>query len=407
MSQDFPTFQGYFRVSESEVLSRSKVIKIAVIERQGTDVNALVAADAAVGDELTGQLARVNSGLFLDSARGQALTRLVFDRYGLLRKPAAAARGSVEFTTTVANPSAFDIPKDTRLQTSDGKQFLVMQSTTFPLGATGPITVAVRSALAGLGQQAQANTITNIQDVIPGAAGDLAVTNALATAGADDEESDDELVKRARTFFVNARRGTLAAIANAALEVPGVRTATAFEAIDSGGRPARFVELIVSDAFTEALVDTSPTPAAYQAQSQVLADEVAAALLESRAGGIYVRVLVAMVTLQPVQLALTFAAGADVNLAAFRARSVIVSYMNGLGPGDPFVRLTAAEVLSSVPGLVMTRDTSGNLTGAEIASPPGNVQPDILEVLRTNLGLVAAVSLQPDRMLQGNTNPDT
>lgn len=393
---DFPTFNDLFRISRDEILSRNTRLTRDVIERPGTDANALVASDAAVGDELVGQLSRVDAAQFLDSAKGAQLTRLVFDRYNLSRKPAAAARVALSWSTAAPNPSAFSIPANTRVMTSDGRQFITTTSVTFPTASSGPITTAARSSKAGLSQQVQAGTVTNITDVPAGAPADLQVTNPLASAGADDEELDADLTKRARDYFLNARRGTTAAIASAALVVAGVRRAQAFEAIDSGGRPARYVELVISDAFTDALVGVTPTPGAYATQSQVLAADVGgAALDDARACGIYVRVTVAQVILFPVQLGLTFMAGLDPDPIAFKARAVVVGYVNGLTPGSPFVRADCVDLLRSIPGLI--------INGGEIVSPAGNVAPRTLQVLRTSLSLVAAVSLQPDQQLQGST----
>jgi len=395
---DFPTFEDLFRVARDEALGRSKKLTVDVINREGTDANAFVAAMASVGDECIGQLARVESSLYLDSAEKEELDRLVFDRYNITRKPATPSVGTVEFTTTASNPSAFTIPVGTRLKTVDGKTFLTTASAVFPLGSTGPVLVAVRSADAGISQQAAIGTITNILDMPPSSPADLVVTNTLATAGADDAEKDDALRERARSFFVTARRGTLNAIRAAAENVNGVRAATAFEVLDEYGRPAREVQLVVADAFTEALIDTVPTPAAYETQSQVLAEQVFLALDDWRAAGIFVNVTVARVTLMGVRLGLTFVAGVNTDVVALRARAQIVAYINELRPGERFVLTTAIERLRRVPGLIVT--------GGEILSPVGDVAPLQLEVLRATLGLVVAASLQPDRALMGSANPD-
>lgn len=395
---DFPPFSEYFRVARDEVLGKNSKLTVEVLDRPGTDANVLVAASAAVADEVTGQLARVAASLFLDSAQKRALDRLVFDRYNILRKPATPSFGTVAFSTAVANPAAFSIPVNTRLQTTDGKTFLVITSGVFPGGSTGPVLVSVRSADAGLSQQAAVGTITNILDMPPGAPGDLVVTNTLATAGADDEEKDDQLRERARRFFVTARRGTLAAIQTAAESVSGVRRATAFEVLDEFGRPAKSVNLVIADAFTESLIATTPTPAAYQTQSQTLATQVFIALDEWRAAGVFVDVQVGSVTLLGVQLGLTFQAGVNADVVALRARAQVVSYINELAPGQRFVPADAVERLRRVPGLIVT--------GGEVLSPAGVVVPQQLEILRTTLGLVIAVSLQPDRSLQGSANPD-
>lgn len=394
---DLPTFQDLFRVARDEILARNVAITREAIEREGTDVNALTAASAVVGDECIGQLARVEGDMFLDTAKGRALDRLIFDRYNLARKPASAGFTSLEWTTTAANPSDFDIPAGSRVQTADGKQWLTLVGAQFPAGSTGPIVISARSAAAGKAQQAKANAITSIIDMPTNAPGDLAVTNPRASAGADDEESDDDYVNRARSFFVTARRGTLAAIQNAALEYPGIRRASVYETINGQGQPARIVELVLADAFTDALV--GQTSATYDTQSQLLAQQVVASLDDARAAGIYVSAQVAQVVLQPIQLALTFAAGADVDAVAYKARSIIVGFINSLSPGQTFNRASASVVLQAVNGLVVT--------GAEIVSPTGNVVPRTHQVIRTNLSMVVAVSVQPDQALQGSTNPDT
>jgi hypothetical protein len=395
---DFPSLPELFRVGRDKVLETSKRLTREVLDREGTDANALVAAAAAIGDECIGQLVRVESSLFLASAQKKKLDRLVFDRYNMTRKPASPSVGSVSFSTTAANPTAFAIPVNTRLQTRDGKTFLTTATAIFPSGTTGPIVVAVRSSDAGLSQQAARNTITAILDMPIGAPGDLVCNNPLATAGGDNEEQDDALRERARQFFVSARRGTAEALRSAGESVVGVRKVTVIEALDGFGRPTKAVSMVIADAFTEALVDVTPTPGAYQTQSQILASQVFTALDDWRACGIYVDIQVGVVSLLGVQLGLTFQTGVSYDSVALRARSEIVAYVNELRPGATFDVANAVDRLRRVPGLVVT--------GNEILGPVGNVIPKSLEVLRTTLGLVIASSLQPDRALQGSANPD-
>lgn len=380
---DFPTFNDLFRVGRDEILARNSSLRRDVIEREGTDANALVAATAAVGDEVIGQLALVESGLFLDSARGEQLDKLIFDRYGLRRQEASAARGSVDFTLPSPALATFEIPADTLLSTGDGRQFLVIAGASFPAGSAGPISVDVRSALAGADQQAAAGTITTILGSIPGAPSGLRVTNPLSTAGAANEEGDGSYIERARLFYTTVRRGTLSAIETAARNVPGIRTATAFEHIDAGGNPTgASVQLIVADAFAAGLVAQNISPPAYLAQSQAIAQEVEAALWDVRPAGIAVQVRLASVELIGVQLGLSFASGVAPNEVALNARSAIVTYVNGLAPGEGFVVSDALDALRTVPGLVVM--------GGEIISPPGDIVPAPVEVLRTTLALVVA-----------------
>jgi len=396
---DLPTQADLFRIGRDAALKANSKLTREIIERDGTDANIMVASGSAVGDEVVGQLGRAIASLYLDSAKGKALDRLIFDRFNLRRKDASPAYGSASFSTTTATSSAFSIPSGTRLKTRDGRTFITTASATFPASSTGPVLVAMRSVQAGLDQQAAIGAIVAISDTIAGAPADLAVTNTLATAGAADEEKDDPYRARARRVYETARRGTLGAIEAGAMSVAGVKTATAFETIDEFGRPAQVVQLVVADEYVDGLLDVTPTPAIYQTQSQVLATEVFTALDDVRAAGIFVDVQVGVVTLAGVLLGLSFKTGYDPDSVALRARAQIVSTVNSLAPGESLDPADLVTALRSVAGLL--------ITGDEIVSPTGVVVPQQLEILRTNMGLVRAVSLQPDRALQGSANPDT
>jgi|GEM_PF-1153664 hypothetical protein len=395
---DLPTFTDLFRAGRDEILSRNPRISRDAVERDGADANIIIAGASAAADQVVGSITDLAASLFLDSASGSDLDRLVFDRYGLLRKAAAAAIGSVQFSTPTPAGATFTIPTGTQLSTTDGIQYITTADGIFVAGTLGPLTVAVRSILAGANQAAKIGTITSITSQISGQPTNLVVNNIVATTGADDAESDDSLRDRARRFFTTARRGTLAALQAAALAVPGIRTATAFEAVDVSGRPARLVELVVADAFAQQFVNTSVVPPAYQIQSQLIATNVFDALSDVRPAGIFVQVTVANVILQAIQLALTFIAGADVNATALLARGTVVNYVNALPPGAPFVALNLLALIKLVPGL--------QFTGSELLSPAGNITPTPLQVIRTTLGLVAATAAQNNQPIITGNNPD-
>jgi uncharacterized phage protein gp47/JayE len=395
---DLPSFPDLFRTARDEILADNSRLSRDVVERPGTDANILIAAACAAGDQIVGQLAQFEASIFLGSAKGDALDRLVYDRYGLVRKPAAAALTSVQFRTTAPSPTTFSIPLGTILQTQDGIQFITTEASIFTVGSTGPLTLAVRSILAGTDQSAKIGAITSIISALPSSPSDLVVTNPLATVGADDAESDDALRDRARRYFETTRRGTNAAIEAAALTVSGVRSASVFEVVDSLGRPARFVQLIIADAFTEQFAILDTVPAKYQQQSQQLSALVFTSLADVRPAGTFVQVLVGSVILQAVQLALAFTAGADVNTSALAARGTAVNYVNALAPGKPFVRTDLQAALKLVPGL--------SYTGNEVISPLGDVVAKPLQILRTSLGIVSAMSAQTNQPIITGTNPD-
>lgn len=395
---DFPTFNDLFRVGRDEAMSRSGKISRDAIETEGMDANILIASAAGVGDEVVGQIATLAASLFLDSAKNDQLDRLVFDRYGLVRKAAAASLGTVEFRSPGGAPTTFTIPIGVVLQTADGIQFVTVESVIFTAGSVGPVACGVRSVLGGADQNVKSAQITSITSAIPSQPSDLTVSNPFATAGGDDAENDDSLRDRARKFFTTVRRGTLGALEEAALGVAGVRTATAFEMVDALGRPARIVQLVVADSFTEQFVNYDSIPARYETQSQLLATSVFNALSDVRPAGTFVQVVVANVVLQSFQLSLTFNAGADVNTAALNARAVIVDYVNSLAPGKPIVIQDALDRLGTVTGLAPNSNS--------ITIPAGNVAAKPLQALRTTLGLVTAIAAQTDQPIITGTNPD-
>lgn len=381
------------------------------VNRDGTDINVDVAAAAAIGDECIGQLTNVASANFLDSSSGVRLDRLLYDRYGLLRLPAAPGIGSVQFQVqsngvNATNPTAFAIPVNTVLQTIAGAQFITTASEIYPLGAAGPITVAAQSVLAGSDQQAAIGTITTLVSSIPNGPASpyaLVVTNTLATAGAADEETDPAFRSRGRAFFTTARRGTLSAIVQGALAVPGVQSANAFDLTGETGAPARYVQLVITDAYTDSLAVLSTAVPSYQTQSQVLSLTVFNALSDVRAGGIYVQVYVAQVIMQPVLLALSFNASANnlpggVDGVAQAARAAVVMYTNTLAPGVTWSPQAAQQAVAAVPGL--------QVTGNEIASPEGPVVPTPLQVIKTSMAIVLASALGVGTTLNATLNPD-
>ncbi len=301
---DFPNFRTLFQIARNEALVRNAQLTQDAIDREGSDANILIASAVAATDEVVGQQITVTSGLFLDSASGDALDRLLFDRYGLVRKVASAAVGSVAFSTTAVNPSPFTIPSGTQLATSTGLSFETVGGMLFPAGTTGPIYVTVRSLLAGANQQAAINTINNLVGTVPSSPTDLVVTNPIATAGASDRESDTEFRERGRSFYTTVQRGTLSAITQGALSVPGVVSASTYEFLDSSGLPNKRVGCVIADKYTDSLANYTTVPPVYEAQSKVLAQQVFNALEAYRPAGVFVQVQLAQVVPLPVSLSL-------------------------------------------------------------------------------------------------------
>lgn len=377
---DFPTFQDLFRISRDEALIRSNALTRQIVEREGTDANAMVAVGPNVGDAVVGQLIRVTAAIYLDTAAEEDLDRLVFDRYNIRRKPAAPGRGEVEFSTAVNNPAPFTIDADTKISTFDGRVFLVVLPVTFPSGTTGPISVPVISQLAGLTQHASIGTITNLTDNPIGAPTDLVVTNSLATFGAGDQETDAELRARARLFYTTAFRGTGKSLERGALGIPGIRTAKHFEGTDECLAPARWCELVIADQLTIELAKIDQTPPGYDEQSRQIVNEVRAVLENFRACGMLVVITLAVVRLIGITLSLRYRNGFDINLMGVLAKAQTVNYVNSLRPGDDFIIADLETALMTIPGL--------EILGGEVVIPATDLVATVTEVFRTEISLV-------------------
>jgi hypothetical protein len=379
---DFPKADDLLRIFRDEVVSKSESLTVNAVDRDGTDSNIHAAGTAAVGEEVIGQLASVEEGVWLDSAFGPKLDKWAYDRYGLLRKQAAPAFVDLTFTTPTPAPAAFSIPGGTRCATSTGQEFITVVSVPFALGSTGPIVARARSTLAGVDQNVGTGTIVSITSAVIGAPDNLAVANAASAAGGAGVERDDDFKSRIRRFFIAARRGTKSAIETGALAVPGVVRATAIESLQTFGYPTRAVSLVIADDFTDALVRQGVSIPAYDGRSQALADVTSAALDEFRAFGMPVKVIVAQTRMVSIVLRLRFRATVtNPDAVALYARTLATQFVNNLDPGDTLDPANIRDLLKTVSGL--------DWTGDEVASPVGPIVPTSpYQVLRTSLSLV-------------------
>lgn len=149
---------------------------------------------------------------FADTAEGEYLDRICAEQ-NVVRKRATAATG---FVTLTGEPGR--AVQTGMLVASSRMQFVVSGNSA--LDADGRATVPVTAAVAGAAGNAAPGTITIYPMTISGL---YAVTNAEATEGGYDEESDDELRER---YYIKVRTPATSGNANHykqwAMEVTGV-----------------------------------------------------------------------------------------------------------------------------------------------------------------------------------------
>ena len=369
---DLPSRQAYVRIGLDEIRATNPRLDPAQADVAGTDVNVVLASAAAMAEEVQRQQAIAFANLLLGSATGEALARLVFDRYGIEVFGAQSAVGTVQFTRATATAGAGTLASGFRVATSDGIEYETTQAATFgPLAlVSSPPSVGVRAIVAGAATQVAQNRLTIMRSVAFDTT--IAVNNAAATAGGSDRETDDQLRARAIDVFVSARRGTPGAIEAGARSVAGIRFAVAVEAVDEFAFPARFVDLFAADA--------SGT------MNGALAALVRNALLEFRAAGIFVRVNDVLPTFVDIRLRLAFSAGTDTVTATTLVRAAVVNAVNQLAPNATLRIATLTEAIRAIAGVIAPTDGAGASGG--VLAPVGDLVPAAGRTIRTTLDRV-------------------
>lgn len=360
-----------YEIGRQFVLTRAKKVDPKVVDTAGSDVNIVIGSGSYVGAAVSNQIAENAANLFLNSCFGEDLDRYVYDRYELTRLGAGAALGTVEFSRPTAAAGAGTIPAGTKLQTLTGIEYVTLADANFTL--TGLTASAdVRSAQAGKAFQVGENAIRTFETPAQIFDQTIILTNSETTAGGEDVEDDDTFKQRVRDFWRAARRGTLGAIEFGARSVPGVVSAMALDEIGSFGQPVRVVRLFISDSSGVA--------------SKALAAKVSAALLDFRAGGIFVFVDLSQPQIVTLQFHPTFAAGvADTISLSQAVQAALVSYVNSLGVGQTLLLGDLRSVLSRYKSAGLINND------ATLVSPVGDLVPDAQRTLRTTLANVQIV----------------
>lgn len=369
---DAPTRVQLFEVFANELLSRAELQPVGSritpeeVRTPGSDINLIGAGASAMGEEVMRASTRAVSDLTLDGAQGEALDRLVADRYSpyLTRKTASPAYVTLTFSRPTAAFGAITLAIGTIVRTASGVRFKTLAAVAFGVAAVGPLTCTAEAVEAGTTGNVAIQTINRFQ--VQPADASIVCTNYEVAAGGAFTESDEALRSRARLFYMAARRGILAAIEFGALTVPGVVQATAEEMLNSLGIANGFISLYIADANGQS--------------NAVLNQLVLDALLEYRGGGAIVDVYGAVPSYQTIELDLSYTAGTDTLAAWNTVRTVVVARVNSLQPGETLHLSLIIEAVRSVPGVIVS--------DAAVVAPVGDVVPTAGQVIRTRTDLV-------------------
>ncbi len=350
MTDPAPSWQDLYDLALAEMVFRRPDLQVL----PGDISDALLCGIASGADADIRQSVIEFAATFLDTADGEALTKLADDRYGIQRIEAVEAIGQVRISRT-SGGAAETLIAGTRVSSEPDAagQSIVFEldaPAAFGLGANGPITVAATAVDAGRNGNVAASTVTQFVDQPTDAT--FVVTNLAVFAGGSDEESDPALRARCRAFFATLRRGTLDALEFGAKQVPQVRVATATEDANA------LVTIYVSDEDGNSNAE--------------MINDVIAELENWRAAGTAVQVLGGVIYEQDVTLSITARSGVTVDPTLVTA--AVVGRMLKLGVGETLY-------LSVLRAAVIALDPDG-ITDVVISVPTTNIAPAANQLIR-------------------------
>lgn len=350
---DLPNRSDLFAVGRRYIKTVGNTrINPLMVDVPGSDINLIVGSGSLQGEAIVTSWAACVRGLLVDTARGDELDRIAFDRFGLTRKPANPAGVTLALTRPTFAAGGGTIGAGTRVTTVAGTIFATVIDVVF--GATDLAkSVDAVAQVVGPDQNVPTAAITSFVDQPFDAT--ITVTNQAPAAGGTDQESDAQFRGRIRGFFLTVRRGTIAAIQYGGLQVPGVAVATAFEIVNPGtALPAGAGELIVADAAGNASAG----------MVQAVKDE----MLAWRPIGIPIFVSGGIVQFEAITYRLSFEPGVDTVAASEEVRAVAVAVAQFLNPGQTLLRAQLTQVPLAVPGVV--------ISDSGLVAPIGDIIPD-------------------------------
>lgn len=355
-----PSFTDLLAQYEAEALAQLPALVFA----EGDLASALQHGSAAQADAVIRFVVQAFKITFIDGAQGADLTALVKDHTGIDRSPATFAQATVTFARTGAGPggtlptgfvvaSQIDAAGNTATYALDG-------NVTFGAGDNGPHDGGVTAQVSGRAGNVAAGTITRLI----GSPFDSRVTctNAAVAGGGNDEENDNDLKVRARSFWQTLRRGTLAALEFGARDVTTVRIARATEDAVTG-----LVTLVVTDS------DGNST-------AQMVAD-VTAEIENWRSGGSIVQVFGGTALIVDVTGTLVAEPGVDTSVLGAVAADAIRNRMDKQRQGETLF-------LDSIKSAAIGVDPDA-LNALTLTTPNADVVPAAFQVIRPGVVTVS------------------
>lgn len=372
-----PSFDEIFTIGKAEAILKRPGLGIRV----GDIAEMLLAGAAAMADRVIGWFADRTAATFLDGATGDDLTQLAADHWGIQRRGATKAVGTVTFTRASADATSQTIGIGSTVATardSQGNdvQFVTTAAASWGISQNGTRTVTVEAVVEGIsGNLSGGNLITRLVSTSP-AGGIYTITASTQPAGGSEIEIDSELRDRVRLYPSTLRRGTLGALEYGAKSTSTIAVAKASAVQDTTG----LVTVYVSDASG----NSTGTPKQVQASTVddgTMTAKVAVELYNWAAAGALVNVTGGAIQVVNITVAISVRLGVDVTQLITNIQGSISSRVNRLNIGDT---LYLSDIVTAVKAV--DPDNIVNITVVTplvdtVPTTPGNViRPGVIGV---------------------------
>jgi hypothetical protein len=311
---------------------------------------------------------------YLASSTGQDLEFLATDHFGdkFARPDATKAVGIVTFSRPNTDAGDIEIPTGTVVKTaSDANGESQRFETIAPVTITTlEVNASIRAIEGGPRGNVSAGTITEIETALTDSS--IEVTNDDETTGGAAELSDADYRVFVENLIEQLKGATKAAVLAAAQNVAGVENVAAIEFAQTVIEYDESVPETVGEPFKISRVRVYIADANGNANAALIAN-VEAAILETRACGVFVSVLGASPFSLDWDASITLDPGGP-NFASLQSDPQpilddMTEYLQDLSIGSNFNRALARQAILNIWGPA----GSGDLTNFEINDPSGDV----------------------------------
>jgi len=307
-------------------------------------------------------------------------TKINFEKYflempysifGIQRKSGLKASGTVVFSRNNPSSNSVSIPAGTRVATSSGIMFVTTQEGQIPANQTVSNYIPIQAEVVGRDSNVPSGAISIIVYPISGVD---SVTNHNPVTGGQDDETDEEFLKRFREYLLGLGRVSKYGLIAAAKSINGVRSATVVEHVP----PLNGVyhcTLYIDDGSGDA-----PAWLISEVQSRVEGNGTA----ENpgyRCPGVRIRFTAPVKVIVGVFATVTVVPGSvDKEQLKYLVKQVITEYINGLGIGEDVIVNRIIRVVMGQQGVYDITVTApiGNIliSDSQIARA-GNIEVNV------------------------------